>query len=127
MNRKGVTLIELIVVFIIVAILAAAAIPLMRGFVQRAAATEAHNILGTIRTAQAAYFVEHQTYADTLADLDLITAQDVSGRYYEFNRLENVDASDFTAVVHGVADSVADGRWVSMNSNGDLNDGEITP
>ena len=49
-RKAGFTLVELMVVAIIVAILAAVAIPLMSGNRTRAMATEAETALGTIRT-----------------------------------------------------------------------------
>ena len=51
LNRAGFTLVELMVVAVIVAILAAVAIPLMSANKTRAMATEAEAGCGTIRTA----------------------------------------------------------------------------
>lgn len=62
-NRKGFTLIELMVVAIIVAILAVVAIPLMRGNTERAIATECESALGSIRSAMRAYYAEHGNYS----------------------------------------------------------------
>ncbi len=50
-NRKGFTLIELMVVILIVAILAAVAIPIMRGRIEAAKWTEGKAMAGTIATA----------------------------------------------------------------------------
>lgn len=58
-NKAGFTLVELMVVAIIVAILAAVAIPLMSGNTKRAIATEGQAGIGTIKTAQQVYKAEH--------------------------------------------------------------------
>ena len=62
-TNKGFTLIELLVVIIIVGILAAVAAPIMRGYRKKAVMAEAIAALGTIRTLQRAYHVEHGEYA----------------------------------------------------------------
>jgi type IV pilus assembly protein PilA len=58
MKAKGFTLIELMIVVLIVAILAAVAVPLMRGRVDAAKWSEAKAALGTISTAIRAYHAE---------------------------------------------------------------------
>jgi len=57
-SRKGFTMIELMVVIIIVGILAAVAVPLMRGNVDQAKWSEAAAAAGAIRSANRAYFAE---------------------------------------------------------------------
>jgi prepilin-type N-terminal cleavage/methylation domain-containing protein len=57
-NRKGFTLIELMVVILIVGILAAVAIPLMRGRIDSAKWTEGKSAMGTIAVGVRAYCAE---------------------------------------------------------------------
>jgi len=58
-SRKGFTLIELMVVVFIVGILAAVAIPIMRGRIDAAKWSEGRAAMGSIRTAARAFSAEH--------------------------------------------------------------------
>ncbi len=91
-SRKGFTLIELMVVIFIVGILAAVAIPIMRGRIDSAKWSEGKAGAGSIRTAARAFCAEKgpsYTYVATppsLADLGFnITAGaggDLDGKYF---------------------------------------------
>jgi len=59
MRRKGFTLIELMVVILIVAILAAVAIPILTARIDAAKWSEGKAMMGTIATAIRAYYAEH--------------------------------------------------------------------
>ncbi len=91
--RKGFTLIELMVVILIVGILAAVAVPLMRGRIDSAKWSEANAAAGTIRSSLRAYWAEKgPTYTGYAADLNGavaafgatlgIPADDLDGRYF---------------------------------------------
>lgn len=58
-NKKGFTLIEIIVVVIILAILAAIAVPIYFKYVAQARSSEAQSALSSLRTA---YQIQKQTY-----------------------------------------------------------------
>lgn len=86
-SRKGFTLIELMVVIFIVGILAAVAIPIMRGRIDAAKWSEGKAGAGTIRTAIRAMIAEKGNDYDfaanvtTLDDLGFATG-DLDGRYF---------------------------------------------
>ncbi|MGD0784878.1 MAG: prepilin-type N-terminal cleavage/methylation domain-containing protein [Sedimentisphaerales bacterium] len=84
-NRKGFTLVELMVVVLIVSILAAVAIPLMRGRIDSAKWSEGKSAAGTIASAIRAYAAEKGTAAVAAPVLttDLgFGANDLDGTYF---------------------------------------------
>lgn len=82
-KKAGFTLVELMVVAIIVAILAAVAIPLMSGNKDRAAATEAQSACSTIKTAVRVSQVDGKTWTSTINDLVGIDDGDLDGNYFD--------------------------------------------
>ncbi len=67
--RKGFTLIELIVVIIIVGILAMIGFSQYSKVVEKGRTAEAKSVLGSLRTAEAAYSLENGSYTATIANL----------------------------------------------------------
>ncbi len=70
-QRKGFTLVELVIVIAILGILAAYAVPKYQGLVEEARSAEARAQLGTVRSALGIYYAKnHGVYPDTIsADL----------------------------------------------------------
>jgi type IV pilus assembly protein PilA len=62
-NRKGFTLIELMIVVAIIGILAAIAIPNFLRFQAKSKQSEARELLSSVYTAEVSYFAEQNTYA----------------------------------------------------------------
>jgi prepilin-type N-terminal cleavage/methylation domain-containing protein len=99
-SRKGFTLIELMVVVFIVGILAAVAIPIMRGRIDAAKWSEGRAGAGSIRTAARAYCAEKGPAYPYGAGDDLAAigfeATDLEGRYFS--------QSDYSIVFNGYED-----------------------
>ena len=92
-NRKGFTLIELMVVILIVGILAAVAVPIMRGRIDQAKWSEANAAAGSIKTAVRAYIAEKgptYSYSGLIGTLDTqsiyealgFSSSDLDGKYF---------------------------------------------
>ncbi len=93
-SRKGFTLIELMVVILIVGILAAVAIPLMRGRIDSAKWTEGKSAMGTIAVGLRAYCAEKGAAFDAdiasminVADFSRlgIEDEDLNGTIFDVN------------------------------------------
>jgi len=100
--RKGFTLIEVLVVAVIVAILAAVAIPAYNGYISSSKEKVAKNTAGAIAASVAAYYSEHQT-ADHLTWLSSLADETVidlgSGREIKL-------PEEYSASVSGTAVTV---------------------
>ena len=87
-GRKGFTLIELMVVILIVAILAAVAIPILRGRIDAAKWSEGRAMMGSIATAIRAYHAEKGPTGSTPTTLYTgitglgFTNADLDGTYF---------------------------------------------
>ncbi|MBC8470599.1 MAG: type II secretion system protein [Planctomycetes bacterium] len=89
-ERRGFTLIELMVVILIVGILAAVAVPILRGRIEQAKWSEGAATAGAAKTAIRAYYAENPTACAAMAGATVAThevtlgfsAGDLTGRYF---------------------------------------------
>ena len=131
-KRKGFTLIELMVVIFIVGILAAVAIPIMRGRIDSAKWSEGKAAAGSIRTAARAFQAEKGPAYDyvgtSLGELGFATG-DLDGKYFDLDDygiaftavLSDYDTYIIT-VTAGVGNTPADAptvpAWITLNQAG---------
>ena len=127
-NRAGFTLIELMVVAIIVAILAAVAIPLMSANNKRAMATEAEAGLGSLRTALRAVYAETSAYnkdyngnaITAITNLPGVATVDLNGKYFQSSdySLSAVGQNTYTLRVAGNATTDVAGVVITLDQAG---------
>ncbi|MGB2705713.1 MAG: prepilin-type N-terminal cleavage/methylation domain-containing protein [Candidatus Omnitrophota bacterium] len=121
LGRKGFTLIELLVVIIIVGILAAVAIPMMRGNVMRARASEALAGVGSIRSQMRMELAEHNAYNNdvvvgvVVGNVPGFQAGDLNGRFFSDAdySVTAVGASTFTVTATGAASGGTSGETMT--------------
>ena len=116
-QRRGFSLLEVMIVVVIIGILAALAYPSLEGYLLRAKQTEAKVSLSAIYTAQKIYFATNQTYADSLTKLDV---QMETGGENRYTITLVGDSTSFTATAKGnLDDDAALDTW-SIDQNKSL-------
>ena len=115
-NKKGFTLIELMIVIAIIGILAAIAIPQFSVYRTRALNESAESDLKNFCTGQEAYFVDEGTYTSTVGNLtvssyglftsDGVTVTCNSGTTTYYNMSARHSSGDITYTVRGPGGSI---------------------
>lgn len=126
-QHHGFTLIELMVVILIVAVLAAASIPIMRGKIDKAKWAEANSTAGMIRSAVKVYYAEqgvavtgslsNASVLDTLA----IGSSDLTGTYFvasDYN-IDSVNANGIATITVTGSQANAPSGSKTLKPNGD--------
>ena len=114
MNRKGFTLVEVLIVVIIIGILAAIGVPQFANSIEKAKGGEARAGLGHIQTGEKVYFAENEKYTNNTADLDISLSQ----RYWTFTIQTPTDTT-YTATATRAGGTRA-GQTISMNELGTI-------
>jgi prepilin-type N-terminal cleavage/methylation domain-containing protein len=129
-REQGFTLVELMVVAIIVAILAAVAVPLMSGNKKRAMGTEAETALGTVRTALRLLHVETGAYdrkpdgatlgIGSVTNIPSVIGSDLQGRYWNSDcyTIDTIAAGTYTLKATGVSTGETAGITITLNEAG---------
>ncbi|MDO8602954.1 MAG: prepilin-type N-terminal cleavage/methylation domain-containing protein [Candidatus Omnitrophota bacterium] len=92
MNKKGFTLVEVLIVVIIIGILSAIGIPQFAASIEKAKGGEARAGLGHIQTGEKVYFAESEYYTTVLSDLDITLSQ----QYWTFT-IATLSSTTYTA------------------------------
>ena len=116
-RRRGFTLVELMVVIVIVAVMAAIAVPLYTNYIKDTRRSEGANGLAAVATAQTTYYQRNGSYSGSLAALN-VDLTDVAA---------NWDVADptliagpppgFSVVATGKAGTEYEGLSVTMTYN----------
>ncbi len=96
-RMSGITLIELMIVVVIVAILAAVSYPNYREFTARAKRNEARAALLQIATNQERFYLQNNTFTSDLTDLGFSSSPFTTDTGSYLVRVTAADASDYTA------------------------------
>ncbi len=99
MNKKGFTLIELIVVVIVIGILATFAVPQYLKVVTRGKVAKAKNSLALIVRAEKMYRSKYDTYKACTNNADLVTAADSLSNQSEVGLNKLITDTDWTYTV----------------------------
>lgn len=81
-KKRGMTLIELMIVMVIISVLASIAIPSWTAMVQKSRRSDAVNILLLAQVEQEKYRANNTTYASSMSDLGLSTYDSADREHY---------------------------------------------
>lgn len=120
MNKKGFTLIELMIVVAIIGILAAIAIPNFMNYQCKAKQSEAKSNLGTIRTNLEAYRAEFDSYSTSLGAIGFSTTGSPRYTYSVTNPTTTTFLATATATLNNNPDTwtMTNGATLSNSPNG---------
>jgi type IV pilus assembly protein PilE len=116
-QSKGFTLIELMIVLVVVAILAAVAYPSYRESVKRGNRRAAQSVMMEIVNREHQFFIANRVYADT-ATLNYTLPPEVSNHYTHAITLDAGPPPGFTVTFTAINQQVSDGN-LTINSLGD--------
>ncbi|GBL58259.1 type 4 fimbrial biogenesis protein PilE [Pseudomonas citronellolis] len=111
-RSRGFTLIEMMIVVVILAILAAIALPSYQRYVLRSHRAEGQALLSEAAARQERYFAQNNSYASTTAALNM-TSYVASLQYYGL-AISNVSASTYTLTATATGSQARDSECLTL-------------
>jgi prepilin-type N-terminal cleavage/methylation domain-containing protein len=119
MDRRGFTLVEVLIVVIIIGILSAIGIPQFAASIEKAKGGEARAGLGHIQTGEKVYFAESEYYTTDTGDLDITLSQ----KFWTFS-IATPSSTTYTATATRSGGTFS-GQTLTMDQTGTI-DGNWT-
>ena len=116
-RQRGFTLVELMVVIVIVALMAAIAVPLYTNYVKDARRSEAAGGLAAVATAQQTYYQRNNAFTNSLANLNVDVSDLAANWTFANPSLIAGPPVGFSCVATGKAATPYAGLTVTMTYN----------
>lgn len=105
-NIRAFTLIELVIVIVIVSILAIVAVPIYRGYVRKAVATEGKALVGAVQVSEKIYYAEFKEFYSQISKTSHSEVLDIDARANKYFSSFSVTAikslePSFTIITEG--------------------------
>jgi type IV pilus assembly protein PilE len=116
-SKKGITLVELLIVVLIIGILGAIASPLYTNYITRARRADAKTALEQVRAAQEIWRAEKGRYSTSIPQLQTTMAAPATTVGYYSWAFTVATSTGFTAQATPFGKQQTDG-WLAINQNG---------
>ncbi|MFC1623872.1 prepilin-type N-terminal cleavage/methylation domain-containing protein [Candidatus Omnitrophota bacterium] len=131
MQRKGFTLLEVLIVVIIIGILAAIALPQYTSTLEKAKSAEAIGILGSFRNSMDRYWYEHlsdATYtsatfamgATGTITLDLDNPNDTTNKKWQYGLTDNSTSAARDYLIQAQRLTKETTHWIDIDEDGNI-------